>query len=547
MDKKQSSEVQDFVIIGSGFGGSVSAMRLVAKGYSVVVLERGKRYRDPDFARTSWNLWKYLWLPGLRCFGVLEITPLRSVLALHGSGVGGGSLGYANVLMEPDENLFESEQWRRTANWKEILRPHYATARRMLGVTRSEYLSPGDEVLREIAVESGRGDAFRVTEVSVFFGEPDAEAPDPYFGGKGPTRNGCNFCGACVVGCRYNAKNTLVKNYLYFAEEWGAEVRPESQVERIQYLGEDQADEARYEISYRSSTAWMFKPRNTIRARNVVVAAGAIGTLRLLFKCRDIHKSLPEISSRLGEEVRNNNEAFMGVVSRSHETDFSKGISISSIYGADDETHIEAVRFPAKSAMMAVLLGSPLIDTGGSGFMRLMKTLFEIVKHPIDFLNTKIMPNVAKRMTLLMAMQTKDTRLKIGYGRHLLTLFRRGLVSNDAAEGLPEAKVEIGHRVAKAFGEKTNGITAGSITEGLFDVSTTAHLLGGCPMGRDASDGVIDTECRVYNYPGLFIIDGSIMPGNPGLNPSLTITALAEYAMSRIPAKGGIVERDPLR
>jgi cholesterol oxidase len=349
-----------------------------------------------------------------------------------------------------------------------------------------------------------------------------------------------------MVGCRFNAKNTLVKNYLYFAETWGAEVRSESHVERIRYLEPDQADGARYEITYRSSTAWVIKPLRTVRARNVIIAAGVIGTLGLLFKCRDVHQSLPEISSRLGEDVRNNNEAFLGVVSRSHETDFSKGVSISSIYGADEETHIEAVRFPAGSAMMAVMLGSPLIDAGGNGFIRLLKTLWEIVRHPFDFLSTKIFPNVAKRMTLLMAMQTKDTRLKVGYGRHLLTLFRRGLVSKDAAEGLPDAKVEVGHRVARAFAERTNGISAGSITEGLFNVSTTAHLLGGCPMGRDSSEGVIDPEGRVFNYPGLYVVDGSIMPGNPGLNPSLTITALAEYAMSKIPPKDGAKERKPL-
>jgi cholesterol oxidase len=546
MSLSESNGIHDFVVIGSGFGGSVSSMRLAGKGYSVLVLERGKRYQEQDFARTSWNIFKYLWFPGLRCFGVLEITPLRSVLALHGSGVGGGSLGYANVLMEPDEDLFVSEQWRRIVNWKDILRPHYDTAKRMLGVTRCEHLSPGDDVLRDVAEEMGRGDEFRVTDVSVFFGEPEVEVPDPYFGGRGPARSGCNFCGACVVGCRFNAKNTLVKNYMYFAEKWGTEVRAESHVERIRYLGNEQADGARYEITYRSSTAWVIKPRQTVRARNVVIAAGVVGTLRLLFKCRDVHQSLPDISSRLGEDVRNNNEAFLGVVSRSHETDYSKGVSISSIYGADDETHIEAVRFPARSAMMAVLLGSPLIETGGSGVARLLKTIWEIVRHPFDFLNTKILPNVAKRMTLLMAMQTKDTRLKVGYGRHLLTLFRRGLVSKDAAESLPEAKVEVGHRVARAFAERTNGITAGSITEGLFNVSTTAHLLGGCPMGRDSSEGVIDTEGRVFNYPGLYVVDGSIMPGNPGLNPSLTITALAEYAMSQIPTKDGAKERNPL-
>lgn len=349
-----------------------------------------------------------------------------------------------------------------------------------------------------------------------------------------------------MVGCRYNSKNTLVKNYLYFAEAWGAEVRAESQVSSIRPLEGDQADGARYEIAYHNPTAWLFKAQRTVRARNVVIAAGVIGTLRLLFRCRDVLCLLPKISPRLGEDVRNNNEAFMGVVSRSFATDYSKGISISSIFSADDETHIEAVRYPAGSATMAVLLGSPLIDSGGTVLVRFLKTLWEIVRHPVDFLNSKVIPHIARRMTILMAMQTKDTRLKIGYGRHLLTLLRRGLVSVLVDEDIPEAKVEIGHKVARAFAEKINGITAGSITEGLFNVSSTAHILGGCPMGRDASDGVVDSECNVFNYPGLYVVDGSIMPGNPGLNPTLTITALAEYAMSRIPASKGVIERDPL-
>lgn len=541
-----SDQAYDYVVVGSGFGGSVSAMRLTAKGYSVLVFERGKRYRDEDFARSSWNLGKYLWIPGLRCFGILEITPLRAVLALHGSGVGGGSLGYANVLEQPDEKLFESANWRNLVNWKEVLRPHYITARRMLGVARNDYLSPGDEVLREVAKDLGRGDTFRTTDVGVTFGEPDVEMEDPYFQGRGPSRIGCNYCGGCMVGCRYNSKNTLVKNYLYFAEAWGAEVRAESKVSNIQPLDGDQNDGARYEITYHSATAWLAKPRRKVRAKNVVVAAGVIGTLGLLFHCRDVLKSLPDISARLGEEVRNNNEAFSGVTSRSHARDFSKGISISSIFSADGETHIEAVRYPAGSATMVVLLGSPLIDSGGSVLARVLKTMWKILRHPFDYLNSKVMPHIAKRTTILMAMQTKDTRLKIGHGRHLLTLFRRGLVSVTGDDGMPEAKVEIGHEVAYAFADKTNGITAGSITEGLFNVSSTAHLLGGCPMGQTEADGVIDAECNVFNYPGLYVVDGSIMPGNPGINPSLTITALAEYAMSRIPSKAGERARDPL-
>jgi cholesterol oxidase len=542
---EKTRKVFDYVIVGSGFGGSVSAMRLTAKGYDVLVLERGKRYRDQDFSTTSWNLWKYLWLPGLRCFGILEITPFRTVLALHGSGVGGGSLGYANVLVEPDERMFESKQWRQLADWKTILRPHYDTARRMLGVTRNDEQWEADRILKEIAEEMGRGDTFRHTDVGVLFGEPEEDVEDPFFGGKGPVRAGCNYCGGCLVGCRFNAKNTLVKNYLYFAEAWGAEIRPECLVREIRPLSDDQQDGARYELDYVRSTGWLRKSRNKVRAKHVVLSAGVVGTLDLLFRCRDVSKSLPMVSPRLGDDVRNNNEAFMGSVNRSWKTDFSKGITISSIFSADEETHIEPVRYPAGSAMMVILLGSPLIATGSNAWIRILKTIFKILRHPLDFMSSKLFPSVAKRMTILMAMQTKDSRLKIRYGRHLLTLFRRGLVSRATSEGMPAAKVEVGHKVAHAFAEKTNGIAMGSLTEGLFNVPTTAHLLGGCPMGENASEGVIDADCRVHNYPGMYVIDGTIMPGNPGLNPSLTITALAEYAMSRIPPKEGTIERDP--
>jgi cholesterol oxidase len=529
----------DFVIVGSGFGGSVSAMRLTEKGYRVLVLERGKRWRENDFARSTWNVWKYLWLPAARCFGILQIAPFKDVFVLHGCGVGGGSLGYANVLVQPSDKMFEAPAWSHLADWKTILQPHYDTARRMLGVTLNPRLWPADFVLKQIAQELGQAHTFHPTPVGVFFGEPGKEGqevPDPYFGGEGPARKSCIQCGGCMVGCRHNAKNTLDKNYLYFAEQWGAQVWPECEVRDLRPLPEGQSDGARYEVVYRSPTAWLFKPEKPVRARNVVLAAGALGTLRLLFRCRDLTRSLPHLSARLGEIVRTNSEALLGVSNRSLQTDYSEGIAITSIFQADEVTAIEPVRYPAGSDLMR-FLGSPLIEDGGF-VARLLKSVAEILIHPIDFLKTHILPGWARRTTILLVMQTEDNDIRLRLGRHLLTLFRRDLVSELDPEKPIPIRIQAGHNATRRFAAKTNGIAAGSVNEGLFNIPMTAHILGGCPFGRDAQEGVIDLGCQAHNYPGLYIVDGSIVPANPGVNPSLTITALAEYAMSRMSSKG---------
>lgn len=548
MSASVSPETYDFVVIGSGFGGSVSAMRLTEKGYSVLVLERGKRFRDEDFAKSTWNVFKYIWAPALRCFGILQISPFRDVFVLHGSGVGGGSLGYANVLMQPDDKLFEAPGWKDLADWKTVLQPHYDTARRMLGVTRNTRLWPADALLLEIASQLGSEETFHPTDVGTFFGEPDQEGnevPDPFFAGQGPARSGCTHCGGCMVGCRYNAKNTLVKNYLYFAEKWGAKIQAEAEVHDVRTLPSGQPDGARYEVVYRSSSAILFKPERKIHARGVVFSAGSLGTQRLLFRCREITHSLPEISSRLGDMVRTNSEALLGASSRSLETDYSKGIAITSIFQADPVTNVEPVRYPAGSSLMRLLSG-PLIESGGSVLARLIKTLAMIFVHPGDFLKTHILPGWAQRTTILLVMQTEDNHLRMRLGRSLLTLFRRNLVSIPDEEKKIPSKIDIGHQVTRRFAKKINGIPAGSFNEGLFNVPLTAHILGGCPMGRSAKEGVVDRNCEIHNYPGLYVVDGSIVPANPGVNPSLTITALAEYAMSRVPPNEGGKARNPL-
>jgi cholesterol oxidase len=537
-------ETFDYVIVGSGFGGSVSAMRLAEKGYRVLVLERGKRFRDQDFARSTWNVWKYLWLPAARCFGILQISPFRDVLVLHGAGVGGGSLGYANVLMEPSDELFAAPAWHHLADWKRVLRPHYDTARRMLGVAPNPRQWPADDLLREIAGELGQQHTFQPTTVGTFFGAPGVEAPDPYFGGAGPRRSGCTHCGGCMVGCRHNAKNTLVKNYLYFAERWGVVVRPEAQVRDIWPLREGQPDTARYEVCYRSSTSWGWAPLQRVRARNVIVAAGTLGTMRLLFRCRDIIRSLPHLSQRLGDMVRTNSEALLGVTSRSRKTDYSSGIAITSIFHANAITTIEPVRYPAGSDLMRFLAG-PLLEHG-SLFQRLRASLADLFKRPFDFMRTHVLPGWARRTTILLVMQTEDNRIRLRLGRSFLTLLRRGLVSQPDAERSIPTKIAIGHQVTRQFAEKIDGIPSGTINEALLNIPMTAHILGGCPFGRDARDGVIGLDCQVHNYPGLYVVDGSIVPANPGVNPSLTIAALAEYAMSHVPAKPGHAPRAAL-
>ena len=541
------SEALDFVIVGSGFGGSVSALRLTEKGYRVRVLERGKRFRDEDFARTNWNVRKALWAPALRCFGILQISPFRDVFVLHGSGVGGGSLGYANVLMAPGDDMFSAPAWSHLADWKSLLLPHYDTARRMLGVAVNPRTWPADVLLKEIAGELGTADTWQPTPVGTFFGQPDdegQEVPDPYFGGEGPARAGCIHCGGCMVGCRYNAKNTLVKNYLYLAEKWGAEVEAEAEVRDIVPLPAGQPDGARYEVVYRSASALLFKGQRRIRTRNVIVSAGALGTLRLLFRCRDVTGSLPRISPRLGDLVRTNNESLLGVIARDDTADYSQGIAITSIVHADAITTIEPVRYSPGSSMMRLLTG-PIIDTG-SGLARLARSVWEIVSRPADFARTHFRSRWAQRTTIILAMQTDDTKLRFRFGRSLFTLFRRGLVSHpDPESGHPSA-IEVSRKVTRRFAEKIGGIPAGSINESLLGIPMTAHILGGCPFGTTATDGVVGLDCQVHEYPGLYAIDGSIVPANPGVNPSLTITALAEYAMSRVPEKQGAAARPPI-
>jgi len=529
------ARVYDYVIIGSGFGGSVSAMRLAEKGYSVLVLERGKRFEDSDFPKTNWNIWKSLWLPFLRCFGLWELSFLNGAIALRGSGVGGGSLMYANVLLETDDRLFEAPSWHNLANWKTVLRPHYDTAKRMFGVVTNPRLWRADEILREIAVEHNAADTFRPTEVGVFFGEENKAVNDPYFDGEGPARTGCNFCGGCMVGCRYNAKNTLPKNYLYFAEKLGVQILPEATVRDIRPFGKEVTDGARYEVVYKKTTAWISRPHLTVRARNVIIAAGALGTLELLFRCREQTHSLPRLSDRLGDNVRTNSENLQGAGSREKGTDYSKGIAITSIFCVDGVTNIEPVRFSDGSSLLRNIT-APLVE-GGTIPARILRTLWEIIRHPIDFLYARFFSRWARYTTILLMMQPVEELLKMRLGRNIFTLFGKGVMfQKEQGVQLPKSPA-ISNTITRQFAQKMNGIPMATFMDSLFNFPITAHLMGGVPLGRDEKEGVVDVNFQVHNYPGLYVVDGSIMPGNPGVNPSLTITALAEYAMSKIPPK----------
>jgi cholesterol oxidase len=342
-----------------------------------------------------------------------------------------------------------------------------------------------------------------------------------------------------MVGCRHNAKNTLVKNYLYFAEKWGAQVLSEVEAIDVRPLPADQPDGARYEVVYRSSIGWPSGPDRKVCTRNVVFSAGVLGTLHLLFRCRDVARSLPDISPLLGEMVRTNNEAFTGASSRREDVDYSAGIAISSIFSPDEVTRVEPVRFPAGSSLMRLLAG-PLIAAGGHWLVRLLKVIGQTLRHPHDFLRLAVLPGWASKTTILLFMQTEDTSVSLRLGRNLLTLFRQGLVSAPGGGKAIPSQIEVAHRIARDYAARTDGVAVGSITEAVAELPLTAHILGGCPIGRDAQSGVVDLDCQIFNYPGLYVVDTSIMPANPGVNPSLTAAALAEYAMSRVPPKAAL-------
>jgi cholesterol oxidase len=520
----------DYVVVGSGFGGSVAALRLAEKGYSVCVIESGKRWRAGDFPRTNWAFWKFLWAPALRCYGIQRIQPLNDVLVLGGSGVGGGSLMYANTLFVPPDVFFEDPQWKGLVeDWKAALAPHYETAKRMLGVVKNPKFWPTDHMLRDYAREIGREEHFKTTDVGVFFGPPGVEVPDPYFGGKGPARRGCTMTGHCMVGCRDGGKNSLDRNYLYLAEGLGAEIVPEHKVVDVRPVAG-----GGYTVRARRTTG--LPPHGEIvkRARGVVFAAGVLGTLDLLMRCKE-RGSLPGLSDRLGHVVRTNSEVLAGVTSRKNQQ-HSLGVSITSSVFVNDTTHIELVRYPKGSDVMSVFAG-PMTD-GGGRIPRPLRFLGTVLRHPLRSLRIRLPFNWGRNSVILLVMQTLDNYLTVSRKRRWWALFRKGLVSKNGGRRIPTFIPEA-NQALRGMARRMDAIPQNALTEVLFNVPMTAHILGGCIIGKDRDHGVIDPAHRVFGYDDMFVTDGSAVPANLGVNPSLTITAMAERAMSLVPPKAG--------
>lgn len=523
----------DYVVIGSGFGGSVSACRLTEKGYSVAVLEMGKRWTAEDFPKTTWNLRRWIWRPGLKLFGFYNMRPFRHVLILCGNAVGGGSIVYANTMLSPADGVWRGGSWQGLADWEREMPAHYAAARRMLGVTENRILGDADHMLQRMATSQGCGDTFYRTDVAVYFGDDDKRGvvhPDPYFGGEGPPRTSCIGCGGCMVGCRFNAKNTLDKNYLYFAEKRGATVLAETRVVDVRPLGAPDGSGG-YAITTERSTAWFAKQRRTITARNVVFSASSLGTMDLLLRMKE-RGALPALSARLGHDVRTNSESILGVRFPDEKLDMSKGIAIGSGIHIDAHTHIEATRYSRGSDAIS-LIATMLVS--GTGWRRIGAWLWSGLRHPIRRLRAGWPFGFARQTVILLVMQAIDSTLRFRLRRRWYWPFTRQLTSEGARipTNIPAANT-FAERAAREFG----GIPITATSEILFDMPTTAHCIGGCVMGADAAHGVIDAQHRVFGYRGMYVVDGSAVGANLGVNPSLTITALAERAMTFIPKKG---------
>jgi cholesterol oxidase len=520
----------DVLIVGSGFGGSVSALRLTEKGYRVGVLEAGRRFSDDELPKTSWDLRKFIWAPKLKMFGIQRIHLLRDVLVLGGAGVGGGSLNYANTLYIPPEPFFADPQWSRITNWREELTPHYQQAQRMLGVVTNPHMTPADDVIKAVADEMGVGDTFVQTPVGVFFGEAGKTVPDPYFGGVGPDRTGCLECGSCMTGCRYGAKNTLVKNYLGLAEKAGAQVHPMTKVTAVQ-----QRSDGIWEVSTEQSGAWFRKAKSTMTARNVVLAAGTWGTQNLLHKMKDEGK-LPAMSDRLGVLTRTNSESICGAAKLKvdPEMDLTRGVAITSSFHPSANTHIEPVRYGKGSNAMGLL--QTLMTDGGGRVPRWLKFFGLMFAHPVHFARVLSVKNWSERTIITLIMQHLDNSI--------VTFTKRGVfgrkLSSKQGHGEPNPTwIPEGNDATRRIAKKIDGIPGGTWGE-LFNIPLTAHFLGGCAIGADASTGFIDPYHRVYGYPTLSVVDGSSVSANLGVNPSLTISAQAERAASLWPNKGEV-------
>ena len=526
----------DYLIIGSGFGGSVSALRLSEKGYAVAVLESGRRFADHEFPKSTWDLRRYFFAPRLGMKGILRMSVFKDVFIVSGAGVGGGSLGYANTLYRPKakSTFYRDPQWADLdPDWEATLRPHYDEAEHMLGVADVTTEDPADGLLRSFGEHLGVGDSYAKTRVGVHFGAgPGVVSPDPYFGGAGPDRTGCEACARCMVGCPHGAKNTLVKNYLYLAEQRGVRVHAETEVIDIRPLAAaDGADG--YVVTMERTGRWMRRQRRTLRVRNVIVAAGALGTNKLLAQCK-LSGSLPMISDRLGEMVRTNSEAILAVTLPRELAGMNRRVAISGSIYPDANTHIETVTYGEAGNSMGLLY--TLLVGDGTRVTRPLKLLAAIARHPARFARICSKRDYSRRTIFLLVMQSLDNAMAL---RARPTRGGRVRLQTEQDPDRPNPTfIPVANQAAAWIAEQTGGIAQSSVMEAVANIPSTAHILGGAVIGSGPDTAVVDRDHRVFGYRGLYVCDGSVVPANVGVNPSLTITALTERAMSRIPAKG---------
>ena len=530
MRSGKTSNDFDVVIIGSGFGGSVAALRLTEKGYKVAVLEAGRRFADKDFPKTSWRLSKFLYMPRLGLRGIQRIHVLPDVLVLAGAGVGGGSLVYANTLYKPPASYFADKQWNQITDWDSELSPWYDQASRMLGVASNPYFSPSDEAMKEVADQMGVGHTFKLAPLGVYFGDGNGvKSKDPFFGGVGPDRDGCLQCGGCMTGCRHNAKNTLPKNYLGLAENAGAKVFTEHTV-----IKTDQLIDGSWQITARKSSAW-FGGKRKFTSAQVVVAAGTFNTQKLMHKMKS-DGVLPKISDALGKLSRTNSEALTGTIMPKGGTDYSKGSAITSSFFPDEHTHVEPVRYGKGSNFMGLL---QTVMTDGTDIKKRRKQWFkQIITKPSLLMKIMDVRQWSERTVVALIMQNVDSSLTVKSKRGLLGW---RLTSQNDSDQPNATYIPAANEVARRIAENKGGIAGGHIGD-LVNAPFTAHFVGGCVIGATANDGVIDPYHRVWNYPTMHIVDGASVTANLGVNPSLTITAQAERAFSMWPNKG---ESDP--
>lgn len=521
--------VYDYIIIGSGFGGSVASLRLAEKGYSVLTLEQGKRYHPKDFPKTNWNLPKYLWVPALRFFGFQKLSFFSTASIMSGTGVGGGSLVYANTLYIPPDAFFNNLSWQRFGDWKKILAPFYDKASFMLGRKKYSKLNIEDRLLEEISREMKAHETFESVYVGVNIDGVDQET-DPYFNGMGPLRKGCIECAGCMVGCRENAKNTLDRNYLWFAEKLGTVILPETKAEKITFIDNV------YHVETSNVTSFFSRRKKVFRARGIVVAAGALGTLDLLLKQKYKYSSLPHLSDTLGYELRTNAETLCAVSGAKEK--MNNGLAITSVFSPDPFTHVEVVKYPDNSNAMKWFFGLSVAGASSSA-KRSRMLLLKTITHPWIFLKTVFNFTWSTRSVIFLVMQTTDNAMKMIWKKTMLG--GKMKIDNSGNKRVP-AFIPVGQEVMERYARKVAGVPQNILLEVFFNRPTTAHILGGCPMSDTADSGVVDKNLRVHGYPGFYITDGSVIQGNIGVNPSLTITAMAEYCMSGIPVKEGTAD-----